>query len=65
MQCDILKFYQRRTRDMESHPMVKSMGQYLPSEYNRETGTDKEMSFVEIIVGTSYLSFCSCPGLVW
>lgn len=37
----------------------------IPFEYNRETGTEKRMSFVEMIVGTSYLSFCSCPGLVW
>lgn len=64
MQCDILKFYQHRTRDVERNRMVKSMGQYHMSTI-RETGTDKKMSFVETIVGTSYLSSCSCPGLVW
>lgn len=38
MQCDILKFYQHRTRDMESNRMVKSMGQYhmsIPARLGR------------------------------
>lgn len=39
MQCDILKCYQRRTRDMERNRMVKSMGQYhlrIPARLGRK-----------------------------
>lgn len=38
MQCDVLKFYQHRTRDMERNRMVKSMGQYhlgIPARLGR------------------------------
>lgn len=41
MQCDILKFYQRRTRDMERKRMVKSMGQYHMSTTARQGRTRK------------------------
>lgn len=41
VQCDILKFYQRHTRDIESNLIVKSMGQYHLSTSARLGQTGK------------------------
>lgn len=56
MQCNVLKFYQHRTRDMERKRMVKSMGpniiQVYPRDWDRQEnvlcGNDcrNELSFV-------------------